>query len=658
MAPVVFHTRNITDRRQAVPDGGRFKRGSGALRVAFWVSGAPKRLFAIIMKSGKARPKRLTLKLLAGFASAMIQYFLLRWFTLPDISDPSSLIASQSSVITDRNGVELYRLFSEEDRTYIPGSSIPQHAKYAAIAIEDERFFERGCLDLRAITRAVLFLGRAGGGSTITRQLARNALGLRGENRFNRKLKELVLGCQLERKFSKEELLELYLNWIPFGQNAYGIEQASQVYFGMPAKDITLAQAAVLAALPQRPSYFSPYGKHLKTEVSGDVHQKVINREITLTSQIPDESITIGLKGAKAGTGNTTLYVGGRSDQVLQNMEDQGFISENERLTALSEIEKMKFQPSRENIRATHFILSVKEEIEEMFRDVAEKDLFEQGGLTIETTLDLELQKAAEKAVEFHRGDILNRFGAYNIALVSMDIDTHEILAYVGNTDYSDEEHGGKIDMAAVPRQPGSSFKPFVYASAFTNGYGPASVIYEVPTKIGDDEPRNFDGKFMGLITMRKALGASRNIPAAKTFFLAGGENEILALASAMGAPAPSLRREQLSKERGEKFEYGWPLALGAAETPLIEMVQAYGTFASGGEAFPAVKIRKVTDKKGNLLFQSEKITKKTAVLDPRIAYQITSVLSDESVRPNDYWKSQLTIPGFETAAKTGTRNK
>lgn len=591
----------------------------------------------------------------ACFVLAVL-YIAILWFTLPDVSDPRSLIASQSTVIVDRNGVELYRLFSEQDRTYIPAASIPDDLEKAMVAIEDERFYDRGCLDVRAIARVIFRFGRAGGGSTLTRQLARNALNLKKENIYSRKLKELMLGCQMEHRFSKDDLLELYLNWIPFGRNAYGVEQASQAYFGIPAEELTLAQSVVLASLPQRPSYYSPYGKHLYTQVSDEAIQDIIAERITRSTQIDEEEVIIGLLGTNVGTGSIMLYVGGRTDQVLQNMEDQGLISEQDRLTALEELEEITFNPSREDIRAPHFVLWVRSQVEELFAGTAEEGLLEQGGLRIETTLDWELQQLAESTVEFHREDALERYGAHNMALVSVDRDTREVISYVGNMDYSDTEHGGKIDMAHAPRQPGSSFKPFVYAAAFQRGYTPATVLYDVPTEIGEDEPQNFDGKFMGPLTIRYALGASRNVPAAKAFFLAGGEDNILALVSNLGAPAPHKRRQEIADQRPEGFDYGWPLALGAAETPLIEMVQAYSTFAAGGVYKPVRSILRITDKHGNLLFEPEEEEKE--VLDARIAYQITSILSDELARPEEYWRSQLTIPGYQTAAKTGTSNK
>ncbi|MDD5739856.1 MAG: transglycosylase domain-containing protein [Candidatus Peribacteraceae bacterium] len=615
------------------------------------------------------RFKKFFLRFGAFLVAAGALYCAFLWFTLPDISDPKSLFAPQSTVITDRNGIELYRLFNEEDRTFVPGAQIPDSMKNAIIAIEDQRFYDRGCLDIRAMMRVVILLGQAGGGSTLTRQLARNALDLKGENIVSRKFKEVILGCQLETKFSKDELLELYLNWIPFGQNAYGIEQASRTYFARSASGLTLAQSAVLAALPQRPSYFNPYGYHVRTKVSDEVVRKVLRGQITSAAGISDDDVTLGLLGANVGTGATTVYVGGRADAVLKRMEELEMITEQQRLQALDELETLTFQPMRDTIRAPHFVLWVKDQVEKLLGgESAEKGILERGGLKVTTTLDWRLQEIAEKIVTNHREDILNRFGAHNISLVALDPATRDVLAYVGNSDYSDEEHGGKIDMVQAPRQPGSSFKPIVYAAAFQQGYTPATILYDVTTKIGDDQPQDFDGREMGLVTIRQALGASRNIPAAKAFFLAGGEQPILDLARDLGAPTPLAKRaalrpttgsgSQTDLPAGNLYEYGWPLALGAAETPLLEMVEAYASIGDGGMYKPVTSILKVEDRKGALLFAPERDKDERQVLDPRIAYQITSILSDASVRPTDYWKSQLTVSGYEAAAKTGTSNK
>lgn len=670
MVPSSFHQRRLygssrrkrgrrrTKGRISMPGVSVFGVKALASTVTYWGTSFLRFCKNVIINRPHNRTgwMQLAVKSAGAVSAIVLLYLVFLWLTLPDIQDPRSLIASQSTVIVDRNGVELYRLFSDEDRTYITADRIPDHLEKAAIAIEDERFYERGCLDVRAIARVVLHLGRAGGGSTLTRQLARNALNLKNENVYSRKLKEFMLGCQMERRFTKDELLELYLNWIPFGSNAYGVEQASKAYFGISAEELTLGQSAVLASLPQRPTYYSPYGSHVHTQVSEQVLKDVLAGRITKASDIDDGDVSIGLLGANIGSGSTIVYVGGRTDQVLQNMQEQGLITQQEHLVALETLESITFQPLREDIRAPHFVLWVRDQVDAMFTGTSEEGLLEQGGLRIETTLDWELQQIAEEVAAFHREDILNRFGAQNLALVSADAETREILAYIGNMDYGDTEHGGKIDMVHAPRQPGSSFKPFVYAAAFLRGYTPATVLYDVPTKIGDDVPQNFDGKFMGPLTMRYALGASRNIPAAKAFFLGGGEESILALVSNMGAVTPHIRRQELADERAEGFDYGWPLALGAAETPLYEMVQAFSTFAGAGVYKPLIAIHKITDKHGNLLFESQQEEKE--VLDPRIAYQITSILSDEQARPEAYWKSQLTVPGYETAAKTGTSNK
>ena len=606
-------------------------------------------------ENGKKVLRKRLLYAAGGLISLGVLYTLFIWLTLPDIGNPLNFIAAESTVITDRNGQELYRLYQEEDRTFVDDELIPEAARQAVVAIEDERFYSRGCLDIRALLRAATGFGRSGGASTLTRQLARNALDLKQQNIFNRKIKELILGCQMESRYSKDELLNLYLNWIPFGQNAYGIEQASRVYFGKSASGLTLAESAVLAALPQRPSYFSPYGLHQRTTVSPEIHDRISAGLIERVADISEADIIVGLLGNVVGTGANTLYIGGRTDQVLQNMEDQGFITEQQRQSALDELITVTFQPFRGDIRAPHFVLWVREQVDALLG--GEENLLENGGLIVETTLDLELQEAAESAVDRYKEDVAI-YGAYNIALVALDPSQREILAYIGNADYNDEEHNGRVDMARAPRQPGSSFKPIVYAAAFENGYGPATVIHDVKTKIGDDEPQNFDGGFWGALTIRQALGASRNIPAAKAFFLAGGEEKVLQMASSLGAKTPLTRRAELAQERAGGFEYGWPLALGAAETPLLEMVTAYSTLADGGRYREPIAIRRITDKNGNLLYEADLEAQGTEVLDPRIAYQITSILSDESVRPGEYWRSILTVPGYQAAAKTGTSNK
>ncbi len=585
---------------------------------------------------------------LVGFG---VLYFVFLLLTLPTVNEQTIGQAAQSTVITDRNGVELYRLFGEEDRTPISGDAIPQDVKDAVVAIEDRRFFTRGCIDTRALLRAVISMGNSGGASTITRQLARNALDLKGENILNRKLKELILGCQLEFTYDRNKILELYLNWIPFGQNAYGVEQASRRYFGKPAKDMTLAESAVLAGLPQLPSYYSPYGRHVRTAVSDEVLQQIASGKITKASQIDDDEVSIGLLGNNVGTGGKLVYIGGRADQVLRNMRDQEYITQEEETAAIAELQSLVFKPSRESIRAPHFVLWTKEMLEDAFTEgSSEEGILEQGGLTIKTTLDWRLQEAAEEIMAKRLPDFRKRFMADNMALMAIDPETREILAYVGNADYAGGGSGTKIDMVQVPRQPGSSFKPFVYAGAFLQGYSPATVIYDVPTKFGDYEPQNYEGGFQGIMTARQALGGSRNIPAIKAYFLAGEEQRLLTLVDAMGMPTPG---RTLPPEG-----YGPAMALGAAEAPLSEMVQGYAAFANGGRYRDLTSIVSITDRRGNILTLPGGEAQESQAIDPRIAYQITSVLSDASVRPGDYWKSILSVPGYQAAAKTGTSNK
>lgn len=602
-------------------------------------------------------------------ATVLLGVLYLGWLyiTLPDISDPRALIADQSSVILDRNGVELYRLSGDEDRTWISGNQIPEHMKQAIIAIEDKRFYDRGCLDIRAILRTIFTFGRGGGASTLTRQLARNALDLNRENILSRKLKEFFLGCALERRYTKEEVLDQYLNWVPFGRNVYGIEQASKAYFSKSATGLTLAESAVLASIPQRPSYFSPYGNHVYTDVTDEALTQILAGQATSVDDLSDDDIRIGLIAADIGTGSTIIHMGGRTNQVLRNMRDMEFITEEEETKALADLQTMTFQPLRESIRAPHFVLWVRQMVDDMLAQEDAEGILDRGGLQIETTLDWTLQQRAENAVQVQAKDLVDRFQAHNVSLVAIAPSTRELLAYVGNTDYADDEHDGKVDMARAARQPGSTFKPFVYAASFREGYGPATILYDVETKFGDDIPQNFDGHFVGITDARHALAGSRNIPAIKAFYTLPQDNRedrILDLVSAMGAPTPKdtkLTLQQAQAKEGiaadKRFSYGYPLAIGAAETPLIEMVQAYATLADGGQARPLIAIKRVLDRRGSILFQAEE-SRSTEVLDPRIAYEITSILSDVSARPNEYWQTVLTVPGWEAAAKTGTSNK
>lgn len=614
-------------------------------------------------------------KLGAILGGWIVLYFLFLLLTLPNVDDIGVLVAAESTIITDRNGVELYRIHGDEDRTFVPLAQISDYLKYATIAVEDERFYERGCFDPRAFLRAVLrnvfrvFGAPWGqGGSTITQQFAKNALIGSRKKRITRKLREYLLSCRLERRYTKDQILEMYLNRIPYGYNVHGAEQAARTYFAKSSSGLTLAESAILAALPQLPSYYNPYGEHVRSRLSEEGERRFQAGKIRSATDLRDEDFWIGLIGQ---TGQPGVYIGGRTDQVLKNMEEQGFITEEEYRQALERLQILTFQRARENIRAPHFALSIREQVEQIFRNKFQAGFLEEGGLRITTTLDWQLQDAAEHIVQEVGAMNEDLYGAHNAALLAADRETGEILAYVGNRDYWDEANDGNVDIVQSPRQPGSSFKPFVYAAAFLNGFSPATVLYDVPLKIQEDEPDNFDLTFWGPLTIRRALGASRNIPAAQAYFLAGGEEAILSLTEEVGLVSPRRRKEKLTASQGRNYEYGWPLALGAVEVPLSEMVGGYLTFARNGKAIPFTSILRIADRHGNILYQapaSAPLHGATAgrpeplqgkdVLDPRVAYLVTSILSDESVRPTEYWRTQLSVPGFQTATKTGTSNK
>ena len=403
----------------------------------------------------------------------------------------------------------------------------------------------------------------------------------------------------------------------------------------------------------QRPSYFNPYGKHVYTVLTDHAKDAIKRGEITSADQLSDDDIIIGLIGRTIGSG-AGLYVGGRTDQVLRNMQDQGMIRDEDRTHALAELQTLTFKRDRDDIRAAHFVLQVQRDVQELLG--IPEDILEQGGFRIQTTLDWNLQQIAESIVAQRREDTQKRFGASNIALVALSPITREVLAYVGNANFSDDEHQGKIDMVRSPRQPGSSFKAFTYLMAFDSGYGPGSIVYDVPTKFGDDQPQNFDGTFWGPITMRRALAGSRNIPAIKAFFLGGGEEALLRLTRSLGVQTPSLAKAQ-RRQTSENADYGWPLSIGAAETPLYEMVQGYASIADGGVYRPVTMITKITDQHGGIRYLSKE-TKPERVVDERSAALVTSILSDVQARPNEYWQSILSVPGFTAAAKTGTSNK
>ncbi len=570
--------------------------------------------------------------------------------SLPDVGDPAAWLPPQSIVLRDRNGLELYRLSRGQDRTVLAAEEMPALLRGAFVAIEDERFFRRGCVDVRALGRALLANLRrlkSQGGSTITQQLVRTAF-LTPEKRWSRKLKEIMLACRTERAMEKEEILTLYLNWIPFGKDIYGVRQASQRFFGVEPQRLSVAQAAVLASLPQRPSYFSPYGAHRVTEPVPSLLDRIRVGDIRTEADITEEDVTIGLLPQLLTMSGTTLLLGGRSSQVLVKMEERGVIDRAERQAAEAELLGLRFASAGTALRAPYFSLAAVDRLPEIIPgDLPRR------GLDVVTTVDLPLQTEVERLVSARAEDTFRRFHARDVAVVVADVRTREIVSYVGNWDYFGSGDTLRIDMATEPRQPGSSFKPIVYAAAFSRGLRPTDLLPDTPISINGDRPQNYEGGFQGPLLALQALPRSRNIPAIRAYQRTS-EQEILDLAARMGAVSP-LRQKQSWQYSGRPADYGWPIALGAAEVSLLEMVRAYAALASGGVSAPLRTLRKVTDPDGRILLPSAPAAER--VLDQGIADTLTAILSEPGLRPAGYWRNQMNVPGLDAAVKTGTSN-
>lgn len=565
---------------------------------------------------------------------------------LPDVRNFDQLAGAESTLIYDREGGLLYAFHGEENRKYVPLSDISPALQKATIAIEDDRFYEHIGFDIPGIIKGGLHelfgIGVRRGGSTITQQLAKNAF-LTPKRSYARKLRELILSVRLERAYDKDKILELYLNRIPYGNNAYGAELASQVYFGKSAKELTVGEAGVLAALPKAPTFYSPYGEYVYSKIEREFSASLLKkRNIQTVNDLRESEYTIGLIGREIQLSEDNfLYLPGRVDLVLKRMAELGVITEEEKEIAIKQTHQIEFKKYRTNIRAPHFVFYVKQLLEDQYG----KDAVENGGLKIYTTIDPKLQEAAEKIVTEQIGASKELYGVTNGALAALDVKTGQVLAMVGSADYFDEAAHGSVNHVFAKRQPGSSFKPITYAKAFLNGYAPATVLYDTPTNFGAGYvPQNFEGKFMGPMPMRRALGQSRNIPAIKTYFLAGQQEEIIKLAQKMGI-----------KTLDPVGDYGPPLAIGAGEVKLMEMVEAFSVFAANGIKRDPVFMLKTEDRTGKILHEwNEGQIRNIDVLDPQAAFLINNVLSDKSV----YLGQRLDVAGHATAAKTGTSNK
>ncbi len=527
---------------------------------------------------------------------------------LPSPDNFRDRIVVESTKIYDRTGSHLlYEVHGEEKRTVIPFADIPDVVKFATISLEDEDFYSHFGIKFTSIARALLkdliTLERAQGGSTITQQLVKNAL-LSNEKSIARKVKEVILAFELELKYSKDEILEMYLNEIPYGSNAYGIEAAARTFFGKSARELSLDEAALLAALPQATTYYSPYGSR-------------------------------------------TEALSGRQTFTLRKMADLGYITPEQRDEAIAADTLAKIQPQKDIIAAPHFVMYIKEYLQEKFGDRA----VEEGGYRVITTLDWDKQQAAEKAVR--EGAEKNKaWRASNAALVALDPKNGQILSMVGSKDYFDASIDGQVNVATRERQPGYSLKPYAYLTAFTKGYTPETILYDTETEFdtaGEEKsykPQNYDGKFRGPLPMKEALAQSLNIPAVKTLYLVGVP-EAIQLAKSLGIQGLN-----------DPARLGLSLVLGGGEVRLLDHVHAYATLANNGVKQPLSAILRIEDARGTTL-EAYADTPGERVIDEKYVTMLRHVMSTNSYRAPVFGdKSPLRFDDRDVAAKTGTTNE
>lgn len=525
-----------------------------------------------------------------------------------DIPLPTNLTGKNypvSTLLFDRNGKLIYEIYSDKRRSPVKIDELPDHVKQATIAIEDKDFYKHHGISVTGMIRAarnIVLKQKLQGGSTLTQQLVKNVL-LTPERTIRRKIREITLTFMVELLYSKDQILEMYLNQIPYGSTAYGIESAADLYFGKDAKDLTLAEASLLAGLLASPTRYSPFGARPETAKN-------------------------------------------RQALVLNRMVEDGYITQEEADQAKQE--ELEFaQP--EGLRAPHFALLVKDQLVEEYGE----RLVEQGGLRVTTTLDLDLQEEAQQIVANEVEKLSNLNVGNGAALVTRP-GSGEVLAMVGSKDYFAEDEDGKVNVLLRERQPGSSIKPLNYALAMLDGkITPSTVLADVPTCFSTPGqplycPKNYDGSFHGGTQVRFALGNSYNIPAVRVLALNGLEN-FIAFARALGI-----------KTFKDSSNYGLSLTLGGGEVRPIDMAVAFGTFANGGVKKDLITILKVEDWQGNVLEQiNPEAIEGERILDSEVPFLISHILLDNNARSAAFGtRSFLRVPGHdEVSVKTGTTN-
>lgn len=566
----------------------------------------------------------------AIFAGLFVFYRLSK--SLPPVAQLDGNVKTESTKIYDRTGQTLlYEIYDEERRTILPAEEIPDIMRQAVIAVEDKDFYNHPAFDIKGMIRAlvadILNQNTSQGGSTITQQLARNAF-LTAERSVTRKVKEIILAYRIEKLYSKDEILDLYLNQIPFGQNSYGIEAASETYFAKHASELSLSEAALLAAVAKGPSYFSPWGSHL-------------------------------------------VELEGRRQYVLEQMELVGFIDKQQLEAARADKPKVLAEPQKANFEiAPHFVIYVQDYLNQKYGE----DFVRRSGMKVITTLDVDLQKLANEKIKAGGERNIQDINGHNLALIAEDATNGQILAMVGSRDYSaDSEPAGCIEGSTCLfegkfnaasqslRQPGSALKPFIYSLAFKSGLTPDTVVFDVPTEFAASNPLcpitpaffsnnkqcyhpgNYDGLFRGPIMLKDALARSLNIPAVKVLHVVGLQNAINWL-ERFGVTTLN-----------DPDRIGLSLTLGGGEIRLTELTNAYATLANDGVFNPQTAILSITDSKGNVLEEFE--SRSERVVEEQYARLINDILSDPNLR-EPLFRSNLymtQVPGKQIALKTGT---
>ncbi len=517
-----------------------------------------------------------------------------------------------SSKLYDRNGNVLYDIYDQGKRDPVLFENIPDYLKQATIAVEDKDFYKHGGFDPLTPFRIIknfFYFGKVTGGSTLTQQLARTVL-LTTDRTVNRKIKELILSIQIDAKYSKDEILGMYLNEVPYGGASWGVGPAAEQYFNKPVEELNLAESSILAGLPQLPSVYSPYSK------------------------------------------TPTAYVD-RTKHVLNRMVEDGYISQQLADETFDQVKNYKFSSQNSTMKAPHFVFWIRDLLAQKYGE----DVIEGGGLKIITTLDLELQEKVQEIVT-EEIDKTEKLGITNGAALVLDPKTGQVLAMVGSRDYWSDKTDGKFNVVTQAlRQPGSAIKPVTYLAAIKEGWTAATMIMDTPVTFPSTSPgqknyspQNYNGKYNGPMSLREALGNSINTIAVKTLANVG-VYDMLSLAYKMGLSTLEPTKENLSR-------FGLSVTLGGAEVRMIELASAYTSFANEGQKMEAVGVLKIEDKDGRVL-EEFKQGMGERVMTPQEAFIISHILSDNSARELTFGAvNSLQVPGYQVAAKTGTTNE